>query len=108
MSFNVARIQLGGSSPKDVAAQRAHDQVVKLGSRLDTIPILEGSLLADIEFTAGTTRRIGHGLGRPYRGFLITLQTAAGTLVHTPAAEASKNELALTPSATMTASLWIF
>jgi hypothetical protein len=104
VAFSVPRIQQA-----DQVSQRAQDQVVQLANKLDKQPLLGGVLLEDIVFVQNVARRVGHGLGRRYLGYIITKQDQTGNLINSPSSESDpKIELGLVSSTSMTCSLWVF
>lgn len=83
-------------------------------------PLLDGVLLeidpstssVGIAFTAGQVRTLAHGLGRRWRGFLVTSETGASAslLRATRAAATDSASITLTHggAAACTVTLWVF
>jgi hypothetical protein len=72
-----------------------------------TCPLMSGALLTGIALTSGTPKSIAHGLGRPYKGFLVTSITTA-TIVWIPSTSDTAKFIVLEVTANTTASVWVF
>lgn len=74
------------------------------------LPLLDGRLLTDIEFTADAIVSVTHGLGRTPRGYLpVKASGEYGSLYDSQSENPTPNTtILLTATRTATLSLWIF
>lgn len=49
-----------------------------LANQLNSVPFLNGKLVEDVTFIAGTARSVVHGLGRPPQGWMVLKSTTPG------------------------------
>lgn len=63
----VRRIQV-----RDYALQTIQTNLADAIDKISAIPLLSGNLFTDLEATGGDDLYINHGLGRKYRGYIVT------------------------------------
>lgn len=74
----------------------------------NSTPIVNGLMLTNISLSTGTTR-VPHRLGRPFVGWKIVDQNAAGTVYRDPNDTTRlQDALPLIASAPMTVTIWVF
>jgi hypothetical protein len=88
--------------------RRLQDNVVDAFSLLTEVPLLDFVWKRDVVLTAGVTTPVPHGLGRAWRGYLITRSNAAATLYAPTSQTLPERFLELVPSATVTVDLFMF
>lgn len=103
----------GVAEPVELSRQlnAQQGQVQEVLRALRTFPLVPGVLVRDVAFTSGAAQTIAHRLGRPFVGFvLLNHRTAFGGAYRTDLSPVSRhaNEIQLTPSATMTADVWVY
>lgn len=78
--------------------------------RITDCPLIDGRLISGVAFTAATAMSLAHGLGRIYLGFIVVRSSDDLTLDEDYGATAENRAkfIGLTPSATVTADLWVF
>ena len=97
------------NSDKDMNALA--DGISSIVSALQGIPFLDGIQLSAQTLTGAADNTLTHGLGRPWRGFLILDVSAAATIYSVPAVAGSYDEatfIKLHPSAGCTVDVWVF
>ena len=72
--------------------------------------ILDGQLIEGLEFTAGVTQSVYHGLGRKYRGYLVVSVNAKAIIevVDTENIKPTQYIALQSYGTACTASLWVF
>ena len=91
---------------------RAQDNISAAMARVVACPILDGVLIEDVVIT--TSVNVAHGLGRAWRGYLITKKNTNANVYSPTASNTSPAALLpLTASlgtgvANVTVSLWVF
>lgn len=74
----------------------------------NSTPIVNGIMLKDVVLTTGTTR-VPHRLGRPFIGWKVVDQNAAGNVYRdTSDTNRLQDALPLKATAAMTVTLWVF
>jgi hypothetical protein len=102
----VARIGIKPTSVTDVATSKALDD---LRASIPDLEVLDGARLVEgVVLTSGVQKRIAHGLGRKYRGFLPCSISAAATFIDDKTKPDRDTYLYLTSSANTTISLVVF
>ena len=89
---------------------RAQDNISAAMARVVACPLLDGVLLEDVTIT--TSLNVTHGLGRAWRGFIITKINANATIRAatdpSPAAFLALTASLGTGVANVTVDLWVF
>jgi hypothetical protein len=99
--------------PRKVAVYRPADpgqaawnaDVVQALRELQSLPILQGRMISDVEVAASDTL-VQHGLGRVPSGFWV-VNVTSNNVVWQPAA-ATKHALHLQAAAPITVDIWVF
>jgi hypothetical protein len=102
---NAAKSIDAPSTREFVALNTALMRVLK---RVTDCPLLDGRLIQGISFTSGVAMDLPHGLGRRYLGFFLVRSSNDLTLDEAYSAPQGDKFINLTPSATVTADLWVF
>lgn len=84
---------------------RSQDEVREQLRQIDAVAIMDGVLLEGIVLTAAQSNNVSHKLGRKPRGYIQVDANAQATIL---TVSKSDRVLVLTPSATVTVSLWVF
>lgn len=71
------------------------------------IPMLQGRLLEDINVKKDGSTSVGHGLGRPMRGWFV-VRSDANAVVWETAGKSVDTNINLTASELVTVSIWVF
>lgn len=76
------------------------------------VPIAFGNILSKVTFTSGVTQYLAHGLGRAYKGYLITAAytPASGTLIVTslPSGKTADKYIGLVSAVNGTFDVYVF
>lgn len=91
----------------DEALNRVQDRIKVVTDALVANQLLEGRLLT-VTLTAGSFNRVTHGLGRQPQGYLVVRRNANAVIWDQPNGTDANAFLYLQPSATVTATLWVF
>jgi len=94
----------------DYNLTRVQDKVEQFAKDVQSSGIINGRLIPDIEFVAGTTKEVSHGLGRKYQGYIVVSVNAKAVIQVDDTRNNNKAQfLALQSFGTdCTASLWVF
>ena len=94
----------------DYNLTRVQDKVEQFAKDVQSSGIINGRLISDIEFVAGATKEVSHGLGRKYQGYIVVSVNAKAVIQVDDTRNNNKAQfLALQSFGTdCTASLWVF
>jgi len=94
----------------DYPLTRVQDKVEQFANDLQGSGLLSGRLIEDIKFAASTTQNVFHGLGRPYRGYIVVSVNSKSVIQVDDAKNNNKAQFLALQSygSACTASLWVF
>jgi hypothetical protein len=99
--------------PEDFASGQAAHVLNRLQTTIDDTlrplvqnPMLDGVLLPDVALVVAGTA-VSHGLGRPWRGYIVTRRGVHETVATGVSVDDSR-VIVLTASAPVTVDLWVF
>jgi len=73
-----------------------------------TSPIFDGVLIEDVSLPSSKDTQVPHGLGRRWRGFIITSLTLQSIIILAAKQQDPTKFLSLYTNSSTTASFWIF
>ena len=90
--------------------EQVQDSVEKKFGELDGLEILNGRLLKDVAITHSVTNKVPHGLGRRYKGYIVTKIDEKVVVKVVPADDTAPEKfIPLTVvSYSATVDLWVF
>lgn len=92
---------------EDEVLNRVQDRIKVFADVVSSIPLLDGRLIQG-QAVGATAVAVPHGLGRPWRGFIVVNRNAdVRVWAQTPGADAGAL-LWLVASSTATVSIWVF
>lgn len=91
----------------DSQVAKFQENVAEVFTPLVDNPLLNGVLIEGQELTTGQSNLVAHGLGRPYRGFLV-VDSSASSSFWTQPADFPGRFIDIRCSANTAVSLWIF
>jgi hypothetical protein len=94
------------------ALQSMQDAIARAIAIVRAIPFASGNMIQGVQFSVGTMIALPHGLGRPWRGYMVVNVSGAGygTFRQIPQARADleTNAIGLVSSATCVADVWVW
>ena len=91
----------------DETLNRVQDRIKVVTDALVANQLLEGRLVT-VTLTAGAFTQVTHGLGRQSQGYIVVRRNANAVIWDQPNSTDANAFLYLQPSATVTATLWVF
>ena len=91
----------------DETLNRVQDRIKVVTDALVANQMLEGRLVT-VTLTAGAFTQVTHGLGRQPQGYIVVRRNANAVIWDQPDGTDANAFLYLQPSATVTATLWVF
>ncbi len=91
----------------DETLNRVQDRIKVVTDALVANQLLEGRLVT-VTLTAGAFTQVTHGLGRQPQGYIVVRRNANAVVWDQPNSTDANAFLYLQPSATVTATLWVF
>ncbi len=91
----------------DETLNRVQDRIKVVTDALVANQLLEGRLVT-VTLTAGAFTQVTHGLGRQPQGYIVVRRNANAVIWDQPNSTDANAFLYLQPSATVTATLWVF
>jgi hypothetical protein len=91
----------------DETLNRVQDRIKVVTDALVANQLLEGRLVT-VTLTAGAFTQVTHGLGRQPQGYIVVRLNANAVIWDQPNGTDANAFLYLQPSATVTATLWVF
>lgn len=77
--------------------------------RIQRVPYLDGVMLKDVALTAGINNEIEHGLGRPFEGIDVTINSSNCTVWQDQGANKTPSTVIhIQCSSNTTVNLWIY
>ncbi len=104
---SLLKVRPTGGTPTTADLLRVQDNVGTLLNAVAAVPILSGVEVNGVAFGASLTLNIPHGLGRAWRGWLITDQDQPAQIYRSSVANREKF-LTLTADGTVTINLWVW
>lgn len=88
--------------------QRLQESLSKVFNGIQTKQIIDGRLLTDVSLFTGQINEVNHGLGKPYRGWIIVDKDADANVYVTTQSQTPNATILFQTSADVIVSLWLF
>jgi hypothetical protein len=85
-----------------------YDQMSRIPTQLNSIPIIDGNYFDGIVLKAGITTSINHGLGQPYKGFIIVKNPNGDVFLDKTVSTQVGSILSLQCVNSTTIAIWVF